>query len=107
MKRKDIIFCQGDKKELEEITGKEYEYLPPKEVIRWKEGSIFQTFLQTPELKSESKRGMDARNIEEQMYDSAKKAGADAIIHYSVETYMLRPGIIMGYGLGTPVKIKK
>lgn len=80
-KFKRIIFCQGDKKELEEITGEEYEYFKSdtgKEDRSYK--SSFVT-LHTYNLHSENPE----ITLKYDMYRHAREVGANAVIHYSIQ----------------------
>lgn len=84
-KQKQIIFCQGDKEELEEITGEEYEYLIPAKVLS-------QTYLENkkiwPTFFGCHYKGKQNKTILDEMYDKALNVGADAVIHYKETTFV-------------------
>jgi len=100
---KEIIFCMGGKKELEEITSKKYKYFKPEEIssIETKDHSIKQTFLEA--ILSE-KRCYEW--VKEDLYNQAEKLGADAVINFTSDIFNYRGGIIGGSVRGTPVKEK-
>ena len=92
--KKSIILCQGDKKELEEITGQKYVYLVDGGIC----GNPRRTF-----IEASSTRGID---LESRMIRMARISNADAIIHYSDSQYV-EGKYTYWYARGTPVKLKK
>ena len=101
-----IIFCQGDKKELEEITSEEYEYIKPEgiELIFSEKKptdysrNIFSTFLYI------YVRDVFQRTLKREMYKKAIELNANAIIHYK-EQFAREEGIY-GFAEGTPLRKK-
>lgn len=105
-----IIFCQGDKNELECITGKKYEYLSLNEIddaifekIKPRDYSRYapQTFIEVY-----SKR-CGYRYIKEKVYLLLRKLDADAIIHYTDRMTLHDNVTWIGFARGTPVRKKK
>jgi len=84
---KNIIFCQGGKNELEELTGEEYEHISPEEIKAiFPEGkptdysrNTFPTFI---EVLRQSGNG-NPRTMRKELYKKASQLNADAIIHYT------------------------
>lgn len=92
MKQKQniIIFCQGDKKELEEIIGEEYEYIHIKErrlLNRTKENMKSRFDHSRVERKKLATYleccGTIGREAEWNLFSLAQEVKADAIIHYT------------------------
>jgi hypothetical protein len=100
---KEIILCLGDRQQLSEITGKEYEYFKPEEIalIETKYTSMKQTFLEV-----ELQHGTDSyKYAKDKIYDEAERLGADAIINFISDMVVYRGrGIYTGCVRGTPVK---
>lgn len=114
---KEMIFCQGDKRELEEITGQEYEYIPLSEMERnisfreimrepYKDGfrnlenkSIIRTFI--------SGWGENREETTKSLYFKAEELKADAIIHYSGPRKVEAEGIERYEIIGAPVRKRK
>jgi len=102
-----VIFCQGDKKELEEITGEEYEYINPEEIklIFPKERpsdysrNIYSTFIGV------YVRDAFSRTVQREMYKIACKINANALIHYK-EQFAREDGTLYGIAKGTPLRKK-
>ncbi len=100
---KKIVFCQGDKKELEEITGEEYEFIKPEEIkAAFPESkpteysrNINSTFI------SIYVRDTNERKLLREFYKEIIPLNADAVIHYS-ETFEKREGgTRYGFAIGT------
>lgn len=113
--KKDIIFCQGDKKELEEITGEVYEYLEIEEIKsafpEYKptdySRNTFLTFIEV------FHRGLSSRILKREIYKEALKLNADALIHYTESIFGKDAGNCGDYIIkyssarGTPVRKKR
>ncbi len=107
-KLKKIIFCQGDKKELEEITGEEYEYLKPEEITaavpKFSKNHIPLTYIEATFC------GRDIQAVKSELYNAARKLNADAVIHYNDGITKIGGGqSIMenySYAKGTPLRRK-
>ena len=105
---KKVIICQGDKKELEEITCQEYEYIKPEEIklifLEKKptdySRNIFSSFIYI------YVREAFQRTLKREMYKKALKLNADAIIHYS-EQFAREEGGFYGFAEGTPLRKKR
>lgn len=109
---KEIVFCQGDKKELEQITGKEYEHINPlrkgcfKDVMALKHSPLYKVMRRTY-LEGIGRDGDEANC---NLYSYAREVKADAVIHYSISKVCegTNDGQVLSYAaLGTPVKKKK
>jgi hypothetical protein len=102
---REITICQGNKKELEEITGREYEYFPLEEVQAFNKesGGLARTYIET----ERGVWGNEKEFLIERMYSVAQQIEADAIIHYSSDyTLAGRRGCESGYSFGTPLRLK-
>lgn len=102
---KEIIFCIGDKQQLSEITGKEYEYFKPEELptVTRRYMAVNQTFIEV-ELPHSSNSYECAK---EEIYKEAEKLGADAIINYTPDIVIYQGrGVYTGSVRGTPVREK-
>jgi len=112
MNKSEIILCQGNKTELEAITGREYEYINfcPKELLAkdpeinsdvYKNKIIGHTFISgTNDNGNEEYARID-------LYNEAYKVKADAIINYTYLLEVLRDGSFYGIARGTPLRLKK
>ena len=101
---RDIILCLGDRQQLSEITGKEYEYFKPEDLASIqtnKYTSIKHTFLEI-----ELEHGTDSYEYaKDRIYDEAVRIGADAIINFTSDIALYRGrGLYTGCIRGTPVK---
>lgn len=104
---KKVVFCQGGKKELEEITGEEYEYIKPEEIsAAFPEAkptdyskNTLRTFIET------YVRYSDFRKIKRELYKKALEIDADALIHYT-EQFAREEGSLYAFAKGTPVRKK-
>ena len=102
MEEKEIILCQGGKKELEEITGEKYEYLSTE---KYAELRLKNTFF---EIEAGRFRGdSTVLELQQNLSDIAKRIGADAVIHYTTMAYTAVKNSQIGGARGTPVKLKK
>jgi len=106
-KFKEVIFCQGDKRELEVIAEEEYEYIKPEEIK-----NIFPDKKQTDYSRNISStfiyiyvRDAFQRTLKREMYKKALELNADAIIHYTEQ--FARDKGIYGFAEGTPLRKKK
>ena len=102
-----FIICQGDKKELEDITSEEYEYIKPEEIKSIfpekkptdYSRNIFSTFIYI------YVREAFQRTLKREMYKKSIKLNADAIIHYK-EHFAREEGGFYGFAEGTPLRKK-
>ena len=108
---KRIIFRQGDKNELEEITGEEFDFVrPPKtyepEYEESREGQFGPTFVEAFVLRREYEDESTLLWPMDKLRDRLIEIDADAVIHYHVQ---LTPGhdIFVAYASGTPVCRKR
>lgn len=110
LEEKRIMFCQGDKRELEEITGQDFEYIIPPETYDkitealWP-GKLGPTFLVSYDTRKSHDEEISVDWLMYEMRDHAIGLGADAIIHYQAQ---MTPGhgLYTGYSMGTPVRRK-
>lgn len=101
---KKIIFCQGNKKELEEITGEEFEYMQIEKETNTVGDRRFLTY--------RSLLGKD--HLEETLVAGfnvfAEKLGVDAITHYAASIIQIKEKegwySYEGFARGTPMKKK-
>ena len=119
---KRILFCQGDKKELEELTGEKFAHIrPPATFDADKEddlegnwpGELGPTFLISYTLRmpglgdvEESLEEGTVGMLLEDMREKAIEVGADAVIHYTAHL-TTRHDLYGGYSMGTPVRRKR
>ena len=104
-----LILCQGDKKELEDITGKEYEYIKPEEIKNiYPEKkptdysrNIFSSYIYI------YVRGIFQRTMKREMYKKASVLHVDALIHYREQYARSEEGGFYGFAEGTPLRQKK
>lgn len=104
---KQVILCQGDKKELEEITGKKYEHI--KGEIMVQDSNSEPTYL----LKGKNATFIKVKNrsiinAEENMLNIPSKyhLEIDAFIHYRLFKGDSTSAGDMYYAMGTPVRLK-
>lgn len=109
-KNRSVVFCQGDKKELEEITNREYEFLKPEYIVSHQDREIYAGEVLPTFIYAYEPRGNGGPVTHETLMDSlrykAAERGADAVIHF----YSTTDGnnVFAGYARGTPVReIKK
>lgn len=77
-KSREIIFCQGDKKELEEITGEDYEYLKlVKPRCNMRASTLTYIEVNSPDR---SRIYMAAFFLDNEFYFKARQLDADAVI---------------------------
>lgn len=112
---KEMVFCQGDKRELEEITGREYEYIPLSEMER---SIYFMEHIREPYMDGfrnlENKHrtfiigfGENHGEAVKDLHDKVEELKADAIIHYSGPIKARWAGR-KGYEIiGTPLRKRK
>ncbi|MCK5708056.1 MAG: hypothetical protein KAI43_10420 [Candidatus Aureabacteria bacterium] len=105
---KKITFCQGDKKELEEITGEEYDYLDYQDVKTIRSVNKDIPKMHSTFIETELDLGIanNLYRIKFRMYEYAMELDADAIIHYTTHIYTGESGTIEGYTRGTFLKKK-
>jgi len=104
---REIIFCQGDKKELEAITGKKYEFIEPcmGKVDFHNDNCIDSrsTFWGVWTYIREDDRNatnLTTRLMEELKHRAFSK-GADAVIHYKTCIFQNRDGVYECFARGT------
>jgi hypothetical protein len=108
MKQKEgsfVIFCQGDKKELEEITCEEYEYILPEQLSGETRMRGLRTFLELDVY--DIGIGDSTLELNLAMHGLASEMNADAVIHYTTDIYTTKTGRKMGYVRGTFLKKKR
>ena len=134
MAKKQIIFCLGNKEELEAITGREYDYIRgiylnylafgddprlPDNRKTSKDSDGFyvvsSVYNGMKPLKSKTKKETYLSSIsddgteskaQELLYSHAEFIGADAIINYRF-TLGMGPDKRWGLAMGTPVKLRR
>ena len=104
---KKLIFCQGDKKELEEITSEKFEYINCNEIkplvphLNYKHTDYSRnTFLSFIELYNGDS---GPRTMKRELYKIALKLNADAFIHYT-ESYFKESSQLYCVAKGTPLR---
>jgi len=104
-----IIFCQGDKLELEEMTGQKYDYVLPKGTIphagvaEHTEMCLDRTFL---EVQMDKFKEDPLDELRKWMRGVALRYGADAVIHYQPCIYLDQTGATQGFAHGTFLRRK-
>tara|TARA_B100000614_G_scaffold261820_1_gene292792 strand:- start:1546 stop:1899 length:354 start_codon:yes stop_codon:yes gene_type:complete len=111
--RKGIIFCQGDKSELESITGDKYEFLKLSEiltedVLETFEEEVLPTFIYAFHEPRDSDGPTNPLSLKDRLADKARKMGADALIRFQFNIYdSHREEYPVGYVCGTPLRKKR
>ena len=102
-RKKKISLCQGDKSELEKITGEDFDYLEGTEPFAYGDrfaGTYCELWI---EKLATQRPGLE---LGDRMCEWALEARADAVIHYTAGTYSSGLGV-GGYVRGTLMKRKK
>lgn len=107
--KNSIVFCQGDKKELEGITGKTYEFLDINEIVTKEDletfdGEILPTFIYTY-ARAEDDHPLSHETLMDRLGSKAREIGADAVIHFHSTTF--ENAYSLCYARGTPMRKKK
>ncbi|MBT4483956.1 MAG: hypothetical protein HOC71_09805 [Candidatus Latescibacteria bacterium] len=111
---RQVIFCQGDKKELEEITGEEYVFIGP-----CKNQTIDTSYRKSKDFIStfggiwcyvppeERMKTNITRKLKRELFNRAVSLDADAVIHYTTKIFQNNEGVYEGFVRGTFLKQKK
>jgi len=108
--RKSIVFCQGDKSELEEITGNKYEFLQLDEIVTEDiletfEEEVLPTFIYAFHEPKYNEGPTNPLSLKSRLADKARKIGADAVIRFQLKIYhSYREDYPVGYVCGTPLR---
>jgi len=102
--KRSIIFCQGGKEDLEEITGEKFEYLKLEEIVSEQEiypfeGEVLPTFIYTYTGAGEI---MTHETLMDLLRDKAVAIGSDAIVFFYSD--LQENSHSSGYARGTPVR---
>ncbi len=109
-----VIFCQGDKKELEEITGEKYDYIKPRKHPNLnddeKEYANFNTSFGGIWCYVSSEERMKtnlSKVLMRELYDRAVSLDANAVIHYTTQIFQNNDGVYEGFARGTFLQKRK